>query len=477
MLSIAQTGKNMLDCSSCPHQERSTTKPHLWTPIHSLYQNPTPNDRDVQDMIQPFAEQLQHDFQAIEAVHVLPQETETTDRPHYTLQIIVQTYDIKLKERVLERLFTWSAHNTASCTPLFLTKQEATYWPQDAALLHPADMLTALKQDQEEPYEARRLLLHALGEFERILQQIELEFPTSGLHMWCVTEKVEIIYQQYLQWLCAMHGKEDTADTRKALLDTLCAQDGPLPEALQHLPLRLQATIERHKALATLLPQQYGENDLELSELIIPLREAIKVSKKQAHQLYPTPQRDKKRRSRFIWLTITALILLATPMAWMLIKHYASYKPAIKGFAHSKRAGGIRGAYYKGRNFATLQGCRLDRGIDYFWRNKPHSKVPKDHFSVRWNGYFNAPRDGEYRLCLYMDDGGRLYYGKNLLINAWKGGFLRRRCKRLLLRKGWHPIKAEMYEHSGPSHFRLLWSTPKNKRVRAIPARSLCCKN
>ncbi|MFB3067564.1 MAG: transglutaminase family protein, partial [Planctomycetota bacterium] len=62
---------------------------------------------------------------------------------------------------------------------------------------------------------------------------------------------------------------------------------------------------------------------------------------------------------------------------------------------------GLRGRYFEGTWFEKQITERIDRTIDFDWQNSsPAPGVPRDRFSVRWEGYLKAPRTGTYTFFL-----------------------------------------------------------------------------
>ncbi|WP_029653315.1 PA14 domain-containing protein [Marinobacter daepoensis] len=87
-------------------------------------------------------------------------------------------------------------------------------------------------------------------------------------------------------------------------------------------------------------------------------------------------------------------------------------------------ASGFVGQYFTGTEFDNFIYSQRDAQIDFNWGNgSPSSEIPKDRFSVRWQGWFTPPHASgsrEYTFSTTTDDGVRLLVDNTVLINQWK---------------------------------------------------------
>jgi regulator of sirC expression with transglutaminase-like and TPR domain len=82
---------------------------------------------------------------------------------------------------------------------------------------------------------------------------------------------------------------------------------------------------------------------------------------------------------------------------------------------------GLRARFYAGTDFERLVAERVDRTLDFDWKNdRPAERVPADGFSVRWEGWFNAPRDGTYTFFVAANDGCRVRVGRAMVLENWR---------------------------------------------------------
>jgi hypothetical protein len=84
---------------------------------------------------------------------------------------------------------------------------------------------------------------------------------------------------------------------------------------------------------------------------------------------------------------------------------------------------GLKVEIFEGRNFEKLHDSRVDARIEHFWDwGSPHENVPKDNFSIRWNGWIRAPRDGRYKLQFTGNDGVRVTLDGARIVDEWHDG-------------------------------------------------------
>ena len=81
---------------------------------------------------------------------------------------------------------------------------------------------------------------------------------------------------------------------------------------------------------------------------------------------------------------------------------------------------GLKGEYYRGKDFNTYVMTRVDEQIGFNWgMNAPHSSLPENGFSVRWTGSVQPQYTDEYTFMVTSDDGARLWVNGQQLVNDW----------------------------------------------------------
>jgi hypothetical protein len=135
---------------------------------------------------------------------------------------------------------------------------------------------------------------------------------------------------------------------------------------------------------------------------------------------------------------------------------------------------GLRGEYFTGLDLARLVRERTDPAVDFEWGGAaPVAGLKGENFSVRWRGFVEVPRSGEWTLRISVDDGGRLFVDGKKVIDKWVDQGETEHSVTLTLEAGRKiPIAFEYYQRGGNAAARLLWSGPDQPRA-TIPPRFL----
>jgi hypothetical protein len=160
--------------------------------------------------------------------------------------------------------------------------------------------------------------------------------------------------------------------------------------------------------------------------------------------------------------TYTADIPLAQGQHQLRVEYFENTGLALISVSFSRISEtfpGWRGEYF---NNMTLQGppalVRTDPAIDFNWGtgSPDPGVIQPDHFSVRWETLLDLP-DGDYRFSMTVDDGGRLWIGNELLINAWEDQVATTYSEDIYLAGGPFPVRMEYYEDMGEAVAVLTW--------------------
>ena len=140
----------------------------------------------------------------------------------------------------------------------------------------------------------------------------------------------------------------------------------------------------------------------------------------------------------------------------------------------SKMKNGLSGIYYKGMKFDKEMLARVDKEINFEWKNSPHKSMPKDKFSVRWIGKIKIPKAGKYTLSVKVDDGAKIWIGKEMkqIITVWSEYSYAAHTKKVYLEEGLHDVKVEYYENGKNATMKLFWDSDDTKK-QVIPEESL----
>jgi hypothetical protein len=130
----------------------------------------------------------------------------------------------------------------------------------------------------------------------------------------------------------------------------------------------------------------------------------------------------------------------------------------------SKSGTGLSGSYFANKK---LEGepvfVRLDPIIDTVWGGAPGEAMEPDGWSVRWEGWLEAPVAGAYSFVTKSDDGMRLWVNGVRMVDSWvdRAPTEDPPARTLTLKEGQRvPIKIEFYESLGGAEAHLLWFYP-----------------
>jgi hypothetical protein len=137
---------------------------------------------------------------------------------------------------------------------------------------------------------------------------------------------------------------------------------------------------------------------------------------------------------------------------------------------------GLYGQYYNNKN---LEGnpviSQIDSMINFRWGpNSPQDGVVnEDNFSVSWRGYLEPLFSEKYQLHLTTDDGTRMWFNDELVIDDWMNHPPKEHDIEVDLEaETKYKIEIEYFESEGGAQAELEWSSP-NSRKAHIPASQL----
>lgn len=122
---------------------------------------------------------------------------------------------------------------------------------------------------------------------------------------------------------------------------------------------------------------------------------------------------------------------------------------------------GLRGEYFRG---TELEGApvavRNDRYLTFDWMEGAGIEgLPKENFSVRWTGKIRPSESGEYELLVGSDDGCRMYFEGERVVDDWSNHTFRPHVYRCRLEAGReYDIRLEYYQGGGGASFEFSWS-------------------
>lgn len=136
------------------------------------------------------------------------------------------------------------------------------------------------------------------------------------------------------------------------------------------------------------------------------------------------------------------------------------YLPTIIFTDTERKQKGFRAQYFDNMNLeGTPKVEQTETKINYSWSGGTGLKeMPKEQFSVRWNGTICPQETDEYLFTLGGDDGYRLYIDGKLIADEWHEGAFRNSTYRCMLEAGKkYDLKIEYFQKGGGATVNFIW--------------------
>ena len=135
---------------------------------------------------------------------------------------------------------------------------------------------------------------------------------------------------------------------------------------------------------------------------------------------------------------------------------------------------GLKATYFRGGNFEERVLERIDPQIDFFWlEDAPDPAVPKNHFSVRWEGWIKAPAPGDYEFLVASDDGIRLSLDGKRIIDDWHAHLPTSHVVHMRMTDKSSQLLVEYFQADRTALVTLLWSLKNHFGMRHVGSESL----
>ncbi len=154
-----------------------------------------------------------------------------------------------------------------------------------------------------------------------------------------------------------------------------------------------------------------------------------------------------------------------------------THKGDVWSFTIRRAGGGIKGEYFNNMDLSGIPVLtRIDPQINFYWNPGPNPPpgINEDSFSVRWTGEVEAAFSEPVTFVTGSDDGVRLYFDGNLIIDNWTDhDRAENRSEPIELVAGQtYAIVLEGYENAGEAEWQLYWQSPSVPR-QIIPQAAL----
>lgn len=138
---------------------------------------------------------------------------------------------------------------------------------------------------------------------------------------------------------------------------------------------------------------------------------------------------------------------------------------------HGKRPG-LVGSYFSDERLERLRFQRVDRDVSFRWGwNSPDPTIPNDHFSVRWDGWFQVERRDDYTIFVTCSDGIRIWVDGRRILNAWTRANDAFTKATIDLEPGLHDLRIEYFESVGQAGVSLLLTAEKEDKALDFASR------
>ncbi len=136
---------------------------------------------------------------------------------------------------------------------------------------------------------------------------------------------------------------------------------------------------------------------------------------------------------------------------------------------------GLTAEYFNDLDFTGRSITQVDAQVNFNWdEDPPVSLFDADTYSVRWTGTVAPEHDENYRFYARSDDGMRVWFDGNLIIDNWEVQPVTEVASRAQpLEAGRaYPLVVEYFDARGPAQAHLLWSSPSTPQ-QTVPYMAL----
>lgn len=130
------------------------------------------------------------------------------------------------------------------------------------------------------------------------------------------------------------------------------------------------------------------------------------------------------------------------------------------------RLPGLLGRYFADTRLENEALRRVDRDISFRWSwDAPAPELPRDHFSIRWEGWLEIPAEDEYTFFVTCSDGVRLWIDGRQIVNAWSRANDTFTQGSVRLLPGQHDLRIDYFESVGEAGIALILVAAGRKKA------------
>ena len=146
----------------------------------------------------------------------------------------------------------------------------------------------------------------------------------------------------------------------------------------------------------------------------------------------------------------------------------------VTSYELDRLGGGNRGSP---KNLIEPTKLIVNKNINYYWGSGSVFGVRKNNIYNVIEGYIHIPHRDTFKLATQSDDGIRLFFDNELVVDDWSDhGARLRESKNLRKSEGKYPFRIEHYEAGGGAAMELLWRK-SGEKFAAIPSKYFYVKN
>ena len=154
---------------------------------------------------------------------------------------------------------------------------------------------------------------------------------------------------------------------------------------------------------------------------------------------------------------------IAEPTMWRRLQRMVTGLNGAR--AERNKVPGLVGTYFSDSDLKKRQWSRVDRDLSFRWSwNSPGRGIPRDHFSIRWDGWLEVPADDKYTFFITCSDGVRIWIDGRQVINSWRRANDSFPKGSIELLEGIHDIRVEYFESIGEAGIAIILGSKKQER-------------
>lgn len=263
---------------------------------------------------------------------------------------------------------------------------------------------------------------------------------------------------------------------------------------------RVMDAVSKMEEFASSTPEKQDAFNDKLENIhadIEPLRDSLALKQQQFFEGKPVELTRKELgqvialvRKTTVSLDLLRLQFVASSRERIMFKwkrgaSYSAWIVLISGLlagfsialTHPGYDEGLNAHYHNKPNFRGHRFECIDHAVDNNWGSgTPFKGIPRNRFSVRWEGCVKVDEGTERQIVAGADDRIRVILNGEMIIDDWTPHSYRLQFAEHILRPGVYPIEIKYQEEKGPARVFLGWKG-LHEEVAPIPPENLLPRN